>query len=132
MNREVTPSGLHRLDHIVVTIISIRLTGPTWQGHFYQIVVGIVIIFGFVLLQVYHADEIAVGVVVIAMSKLLFEQLHIVEIDGVQRLDIGRVDAHLGVGLGCLDHAGNKLPISTGYDSRGPSIVRQSVYSVLW
>ena len=100
----------YRFGHVVVTIISIRLTGPTWQGHFYQIVVGIVIIFGFVLLQVYHADEIAVGVVVIAMSKLLFEQLHIVEIDGVQCLDIGRVDAHLGVGLGCFDHAGNKLP----------------------
>ena len=63
----------------MVTIISIRLTGPTWQGHFYQIVVGIVIIFGFVLLQVYHADEIAVGVVVIAILHTFVERIEIGE-----------------------------------------------------
>ena len=69
----------YRLDHIVVTIISIRLTIPIWQGHFYQIVVGIVIIFGFVLLQVYHADEIAVGVVVIAILHTFVERIEIGE-----------------------------------------------------
>lgn len=63
----------------MVTIISIRLTIPIWQGHFYQIVVGIVIIFGFVLLQVYHADEIAVGVVVIAILHTFVERIEIGE-----------------------------------------------------
>ena len=39
----------------------------------------IVIIFGFVLLQVYHADEIAVGVVVIAILHTFVERIEIGE-----------------------------------------------------
>lgn len=33
-------ADVHRRGQIVATIISIRLTGPAWQGYFHRIVVG--------------------------------------------------------------------------------------------
>ena len=33
-------ADVHRRGQIVATIMSIRLTGPAWQGYFHRIVVG--------------------------------------------------------------------------------------------
>ncbi len=99
-----------RREHVVVAVISIRLTGSARQDHFCQIVVFILVGGGF-LLQIRDAGDVAVAVIDIAVAELLPEQLDPVEIRRVLVVVIDQINLQQAIVLLRHDPLRGILPL---------------------